>query len=110
MRISDWSSDVCSSDLLSCFRRLRGDCGIVVSSFGAKYLAGVTRSDDAEIAEPDARLDLVQRLMERNRVASSIEQGRDRRAKMGIGVTAEDGRELRNRLCQGKRRERKSDV
>src|SRR3546814_1379209 len=40
MRISDWSSDVCSSDLQSCLKKSRGGCqnGWLLSSFCYRFL------------------------------------------------------------------------
>src|SRR3546814_4424934 len=50
MRISDWSSDVCSSDLVMDFADLVRLAGVIEDTLGRRGLAGVDVRHDTEIA------------------------------------------------------------
>src|SRR3546814_16345439 len=84
--------------------RSHRDCSVVIAPFRTQYLAGVARPNDTEIAKPDPCLNLVEGMMKSDRVAPPLEQSRDRRAKMSIGVATNDGRKFRCGLCLWHRR------
>src|SRR3546814_2676530 len=96
MRISDWSSDVCSSDLITATSApprtgvIFGSAGCIGDNLGAEDEGGVTVAGGTEVPRPARSIRRLERPCRRALVAGSIPSRYGLRMTIGSGGLVSD--------------------